>query len=411
MKRTPPQPPPPTVKLRKRRPRPEKTPWQPGTSFLHAQTDRYFAQIASGFDDLTAAELSALGATGIEPGFRGVHFTADRASLYAVNYRSRLLTRVLAPLAAFRCRDRDDLYRSGRNIDWGALLRPDQSFMIFANVSGNPNITHSQFAALCLKDALVDAFRDRTGRRPDVDRVNPDLTLNLHIEKDRATVSLDTSGGSLHRRGYRRERVEAPMQETLAAAMVALSGWDGGKPLYDPMCGAGTLLCEALMAHCRIPAGYLRRRFGFRYLPDFDETLWRRVKAEADRAIRPLAPDLISGSDVDPTAVRATRKNCPRLPGGDAIRIARQDFREIESLEGRTILCNPPYGIRLGKDTDLGAFYKELGDFLKQRCKGSEAYLFFGDREMIKQIGLKPAWKRPMRNAGLDGRVVKYELF
>ncbi|MBW1940506.1 MAG: class I SAM-dependent RNA methyltransferase, partial [Deltaproteobacteria bacterium] len=333
----------------------------------------------------------ALGARNIKPGFRGIHFSADRATLYGINYNARLVTRVLAPLVSFECRSRDDLYRAGAAIDWTAFFSVRNTFGIFANVSGNINIKHSKFAALCLKDAVADFFRKKFGKRPNVDRINPDVWLNLHIENTRATISFDTSGGSLHRRGYRRETVAAPMQETLAAAMVALSGWKGEKPLYDPMCGSGTLLCEALMKIYRIPAGFLKKNFGFCFLPDFNKGLWESIKKRADEKIRPLPSELIAGSDIERMAVNAAKTNCRILPGGEMIKICRTDFKDISNLENSVILCNPPYGIRLKKEEDLGEFYKNFGDFLKQRCKGSQAYIYFGNREMLKKIGLKPA--------------------
>jgi len=224
-------------------------------------------------------------------------------------------------------------------------------------------------------------------------------------------VSLDTSGGSLHRRGYRRESVAAPMQETLAAAIVALTDWRGEKPLYDPMCGSGTLLCEALMRLCRIPAGFLGRNFGFHFLPDFNPSLWARIKKEADGRIRPLVSGQLCGSDIDPLAVKAATTNCRLLPGGKGIQIQPCDFRTLPEQENKIIVCNPPYGIRLGREAELDIFYKSLGDFLKQRCKGSQAYIYYGNREKIKKIGLKPTWKKPLRNGGLDGRVVKYEIY
>jgi len=376
----------------------------------YQQNQRYFAQTAEGFEAPATQELAALGATAIEPGFRGLHFSADSATLYRVNYQARLLTRVLAPLAVFRCKNRDDLYREARRIDWPGLFSVEHTFAVLANVNANPGLTHSKFAALCLKDAVADAFRERGGRRPDVDRDQPDIWLNLYIEKESATISLDTSGGSLHRRGYRREGVAAPMQETLAAAMVAASGWQGQKPLYDPMCGGGTLLCEALMHLGAIPAGYLRSKFGFAFMPDFDAALWQRVKRAADAGIRVPEAGLIAGSDIDGAAVKAARINCRSLPGGQAIQLAQADLHDLPDLENRVIVCNPPYGIRLA-DADLDAFYKELGNFLKRRCKGSEAYIYFGNREMLKRIGLRPAWKRPMRNAGLDGRLAKFEMY
>jgi len=231
------------------------------------------------------------------------------------------------------------------------------------------------------------------------------------VAGDKGTISIDTSGGSLHRRGYRSRSIDAPMQETVAAAMVHMSGWDGRVPLTDPMCGAGTLVIEAAMAYCRIPAGYLRTAFGFKQLPDYDPQVWQRVR-EADQArIRPLPDGLIGASDIDSQAVASTRANCKAIPNARRINVLRKDFSHIEGLRNQVILCNPPYGIRMQSKEPIAEFYRRLGDFLKQRCNGSTAYLYFGNREMIKHIGLKPSWKKPLRNGGLDGRVVKYEMY
>ena len=379
--------------------------------YIYQKTKRYFVQIPGGFEDIAVKELAGLGARQIEPRFRGIQFCAEPAVLYAINYNARLAIRVLAPLTTFACRDREDLYRAAGSIDWSAFFTVQNTFGIRANVSGNRNIRHSKFAALCMKDAVADLFRIRSGQRPNVDTIAPDIWLNLHIEKNRGTISLDTSGGSLHRRGYRRETVDAPMQETLAAAMVALSGWNGQTPVYDPMCGSGTLLCEALMKAGRIPAGFFKKDFGFVHLPDFDNNLWRKIKKQSDEKITTLPAGLIAGSDYDRMAVKAARTNCRVLPGGDRITISEADFNDIAGLENMVIFCNPPYGIRMKTDDHLAAFYKSLGDFLKQRCRGSQAYVYFGNREMLKKIGLKPAYKKPMQNAGLDGRVAKYELY
>ena len=378
--------------------------------FLYQQNHTYFCQTPGGFEPLAADELKKLGCEDIKKAHRGLYFKADPATLYAVNYQARLITRVLAPLSSFQCRDRDDLYRAARAINWGACFGAHNTFGIFANVSGNPNLRHSKFAALCLKDGVVDHFRDRLGKRPNVDRREPDVWLNLHVEKNRGTISLDTSGGSLHRRGYREVSVEAPIQEIVAAAVLALSEWDCRQPLYDPMCGSGTLLCEAAMLAGKIPAGFLRNDFGFRFLPDFDGKLWNQVKIRADGCITALSKGLVAGSDIAQNAVKASRTNCKRLPHGAQIAISRDDFRDLQGLENRVILCNPPYGLRL-QDNDLQQFYKSLGDFLKQRCQGAQVFIYFGNRELLKYVGLKPSWKKPLRNAGLDGRLVKYELY
>ncbi len=381
------------------------------TRFEYQLNHRYFAQVAAGVEALAATELVALGAVEVEAALRGLHFSAEPENLYRIHYQSRLPTRLLAPLISFRCRHREDLYRAARGVAWATIFSPAQTFGVFANVSGNRNLKHSKFAALCVKDAVADAFREEHGERPDVDRRNPDIWIHLHIADERATISLDTSGGSLHRRGYRRQSVEAPMQETLAAAILALSGWQGEQPIYDPMCGSGTLLCEALMHLCRIPAGYLRARFGLHRLPDFDPTLWERVKREADGRMVALKPGWIAGSDIDPRAVRVAVANLGALPGGASVPVHRAAFDDLPGLENRLIVCNPPYGLRSGRDIELNAFYKAFGDFLKRRCNGSQAYVYFGNREMLKQIGLRPAWKKPLRNADLDGRLAKFELY
>ena len=379
--------------------------------FQYQKDHTFFAQIADGFEELAVNEIEASGATRVRPAYRGVHFCADARVLYHLSYHARMSSRILAPLLSFHSRDRKALYNKAKTIHWGHLFSADQTFGIFSNVSGNDQLRHSKFAALCLKDAIADQFRDRLGKRPNVDKKYPDIWIHLLINGEQATISLDTSGGSLHKRGYRKSTVAAPMKETLAAAMVALAGWQGDQPLYDPMCGAGTLLCEAVLSATRTPAGYLRKRFGFQHLPDFDPNLWQTVRQQSDDRIRPLDPNRLAGSDLDNQAVKAARINCNQLPGGDAVTVTHKDFETIASLENSIIVCNPPYGIRMGDPNELAPFYKKLGDFLKQRCKGATAYLYFGNREMIKKVGLKPTWKKPMRNAGLDGRVVKYEMY
>ena len=272
--------------------------------YKYQDQPRYFAQVAGGLEKAGAEELERLGAREIAPAFRGLYFDADPATLYRINYESRLLTRVLAPLTSFTCHNPDYLYRTLLEVNWSDFMNVDDTFAVFANVS-NSKIRHSKYAALRVKDAIADYFRERTGRRPDVDTIDPTVWFNLHIENNHATLSLDTSGGSLHRRGYRTESTSAPMQETVAAAIIRMTEWDGETPLHDPMCGSGTLLAEALMHVCRIPAGYLRRRFGFEALPDFDRQTWTKVKEDADARIRALPDGLISGSDIDPEAVSA----------------------------------------------------------------------------------------------------------
>ncbi len=377
----------------------------------YQQTGRYYAMLAPGLEESGAEELAELGADRIESDPRGASFAADPATLCRINYRTRLTSRLLAPLVTFRCNNDRELYGRTQRIDWSALFGPEQTFALFANVT-NSRITHSRYALQVVKDAIVDQFREKFGRRPSVDRDQPYLWLGLHINKNRAVISLDTGGGPLHKRGYRSRTVAAPMQETLAAAIVRFSGWTGQRPLYDPMCGSGTLLCEAVMHACRIPAGRLRQHWGIERLPDYDASLWGSVRRKADGEIRPLPEGLIAGGDVSGEAVDATGVNLRRLGFEGRVAVRVQSYDRIDKLENRTILVNPPYGIRLqDEQIDTPAFYKQFGDFLKQRCNGSEALVFFGDRQHLKHIGLRTSFRKPLRQGGLDARLCKFELY
>ncbi|UCD65788.1 MAG: class I SAM-dependent RNA methyltransferase [Deltaproteobacteria bacterium] len=378
--------------------------------FTYQKSGRYFAQIGEGLEDLGKKELEKLGARDIKPAYRGFYFSADKAALYRLNYCSKFLSRILAPLIRFDCHSDKYLYRTASKINWQSLINLKNTFAVKANVS-HSKITHSQFASLRLKDAIVDAFKNKTGKRPNVDTREPDVLFNLHIQNNKATVYLDTSGASLHKRGYRKESITAPMQEIVAAAIVSLSGWDGSRPLVDPMCGSGTLLCEAMMHYCRIPTGYLRKKFGFEALPDFDAKTWIKVKREADSRIRSLPPGLISGSDKSAEAIAAAKTNTKCFTQGSGITLSIKSIQDIKSLKDSVILCNPPYGMRLETDENIKHFMKLFGDFLKQRCKGSDAYIYFGNRELIKSIGLKPTWRKILISGGLDGRLVKYSVY
>ncbi|PID57357.1 RNA methyltransferase [candidate division KSB3 bacterium] len=376
--------------------------------FAYQKNQRFFAQIAHGLEQLGLEELHSLGAQDAKAAYRGVYFTADRAALYRINYCSRLSTHILAPLLTFDCHSDRYLYKTALKLAWPEILSVSTTFAITANVS-NSRIRHSQYAARKLKDAIVDQFREICGERPNVAPRHPDVWLNLYIHNNKATISLDTSGGSLHRRGYRRESVSAPMQETLAAAIIRLSGWQGEQPLYDPMCGSGSLLAEACMAYCRVPAGYLRQQFGFEHMPDFDHTIWKSVRQESNRHIRPLPPGLIGGSDLDHSAIEAAQKNCRQIPGGTHIALRTQRFHDLQALKERTIVCNPPYGLRL-QQRSVTRLLQEFGDFLTLRCQGSNAYIYLGNASLFTQIPLRPSWKKALHNGGLEGFLAKYSI-
>jgi putative N6-adenine-specific DNA methylase len=378
--------------------------------YLYEKESQYFAQVTESVKDIAITELRELGGYDLKPVFRGIWFKASKKGFYKINYFARLVSRILAPLAVFECKDKDELYKAARKIRWEEFLTPKKTFSIMANVSES-EISHSNFAGLRVKDAIADYFRDRSNHRPNVDAKDPWIIINLHLHQNMATLSIDASGGPLHKRGYREESVSAPMQETIAAAIIRLSGWDGSKPLYDPMCGSGTLLCEALMRYCRIPAQVFRTGFGFERLPDFDVALWERVKEEAKENMKPLPEKLIAGSDVSEHSVNAVKTNLMGLHFGGNINIDLMDFKDISSIDNSVIVTNPPYGIRMGKDQDLNQFYKELGLFLKERCKKSTAYVYFGEPRFIKKLPLAPSWKRPLKIGGLDGKLAKYELY
>jgi putative N6-adenine-specific DNA methylase len=377
--------------------------------FAYQKNQRFFAQIADSLEELGTEELSRLGAIEVKPSYRGIYFSADPAALYRINYSARLITRVMAPLLTFNCHSDKYLYKTARSLPWTELLSLKTTFAIFANVA-NSNIHHSQYAARRVKDAIVDQFREACGERPNVEPRYPDVWINLYINNNKATISLETSGGSLHRRGYRQESVEAPMQETVAAAIIQLSGWNGERPLYDPMCGSGTLLTEACMHVCQIPAGYLRPHFGFEQLPDFDAALWNEVKRECNGQIRPLPPGLICGSDLSGAAAEVAQKNCQMLPGGNRITISTRRFQDIDALKDAVILCNPPYGLRMNTEKQAATLLEEFDAFLKARCQGSVAYVYLGNKTLLKQIALRPSWKKPLKNGGLQGYLAKYEI-
>jgi len=378
--------------------------------YLYQKTNRYFAQVADDIKDIAEKEIISLGGLETRPVYRGISFNADLKTLYRITYWSRLVSRILAPLIQFECHSEKYLYKTASQINWEDFLDASMTFAVFSTTV-NSAIKHSKYAALCLKDAVVDFFKEQHGKRPSIDTTTPDVWFNLHIENNMAIISLDASGGSLHRRGYRKNTVSTPMSETLAAAIIQYTGWDKIIPMYDPFCGSGTLLCEAYMYAANIPASVLRPSFGFERLPDFDRTLWEKVKDEARRERVKIPKGLISGSDISQEAVKFSLGNLLPIDQDGAVSMEKRDVFNMEEIAGKVIICNPPYGKRVGKGEDISGFYKRLGDFMKNRCKGSAAYIYFGERSFIKNIGLKPSWKRPLSNGGLDGRLAKFELY
>jgi len=378
--------------------------------YEYQKNQKYFAQVPGLMEPLCEAEFKELGAVETEITYRGVFFTTGIQALYNINYNSRLCSRVLAPLVSFPCHTTEMLTKKARSIKWEDFLTVDQTFSITCTVSKS-RINNSLYAAQCLKDGISDHFRDIFSRRPSVDTVSPDVRFNLHIEKDKALISLDTSGESLHKRGYRLKAGEAPMQETLAAALVRISGWDGEIPFWDPMCGSGTIIAEALMHYCRIPAQYLRKNFGFFNMPDFDKAIWESIKKDSDSRIRPLPNDMLLGSDKSQIAIRTAEENIAPLPFADSISLKCHPFEHTANFENGVIVTNPPYGIRLGEKDAVQKLYKELGDYLKNNCKGTTAFVYTGDRELAKHIGLRPSKRVALVNGKLEGVLLRIDSY
>ncbi|TLM61518.1 MAG: RNA methyltransferase [Deltaproteobacteria bacterium] len=369
----------------------------------------YFATTARGLEEILAGELQALGVVEVRPVPGGVHFRGDRTDGYRACLWLRTANRVLQPVATFACASADQLYEGVRNCPWEGFLTPGMTLALDASVRDSA-LTHSRFAALKGKDAIVDRLRDLRGWRPDIDPAAPDLPVNLHIHKNRCTVSLDLAGDGLHRRGYRLERTVAPLRETLAAGLLLLSGWDGTTPFVDPMCGSGTLPIEAALIATRTAPG-LGRGFAFQKWPGFDAGGWQALRDEAHRLRRPAAAPII-GADRDPRALAAARDNAARQPAAGGIRWERSDFARFEPPAGPgTLLCNPPYGERLKDDGALELLYRSIGDTLKQRWTGWTAWLLTGNLEAAKRIGLKATRRVPLWNGPLECRLLKYELY
>lgn len=372
---------------------------------------QYFATVARGLEDIAAQELESLGAISPETGFCGVTFSGDLELLYRVNLWARLPFRILVQLAEFRCRDADDLYTGIQRIDWEPYLPPELTMAVVAT-GKNRQLNHTHFTALQVKNAIVDQQRDRFGKRSSVDTQQPDVQVNVHINRDRATLSLDSSGSSLHRRGYRPAVGKAPLKESLAAALIYLSGWQSDQAFCDPLCGSGTLPLEAALIGLKRAPGLFRDRFGFENWPDFDAQLWHQLQAQARQEQRETLAAPIVGCDRDRQVIIQARTNAKNCQLGQQVALQIQDLSAVEApADSGVVVCNPPYGERLGKDEDLGALYKLLGDVLKQRFKGWTAYVLSGNKALSQSIGLKSSQRIPVWNGNLPCQLMKYELY
>ena len=366
------------------------------------------AKTFQGLEEVLAKELTELGASNIEIGNRMVAFTGDKEMLYKANFCLRTAIRILKPIKHFKAQTADEVYDNVKAIAWEDYLDVNKSFAIDAVVFSN-EFRHSKFVAYKVKDAIVDYFRDKTGERPSVRINNPDVLLNIHVAEDKCTLSLDSSGESLHRRGYRQEAVEAPLNEVLAAGMILMTGWKGECDLIDPMCGSGTIPIEAALIARNIAPGVFRKEFAFEKWVDFDQELFDSIYND-DSNEREFTHK-IYGYDNNPKANEIAVRNVKAAGLSKDIELKIQAFQQFEQPQEKSIIItNPPYGERISTD-DLLGLYQMIGERLKHAFAGNDAWILSYRDECFDQIGLKPSIKVPLYNGALECQFRKYQLF
>ncbi|WP_299213037.1 THUMP domain-containing protein [uncultured Dokdonia sp.] len=373
------------------------------------QNFKMVAKTFFGFEKILANELRNLGAGNVEIGVRNVSFEGDKGFMYKANLCCRTAIKILKPIAEFRAMNEDELYRRIQKMNLRAFMNVKTTFAINATVSGDI-FTHSQYVAFKVKDAIVDKFRKEEDVRPDVDVKHPDIRLNIHIQGYWCTVSLDSSGASLHHRGYRTMTNIAPINEALAAGLILMSGWEGQCDLLDPMCGSGTMLIEAAMIAANVPANLNRKEFAFEKWEDWDPDLYDLIEAAALKKVRDIKYKII-GYDKAPSVISKAKENIKNAQLQDFITIEERNFFESKK-EGNDFLqlvFNPPYGERL--PVAMEAFYAEIGDTLKSSYLGSHAWFITSNMEALKHVGLRPSRKIKLFNGSLESRFVKYEMY
>jgi putative N6-adenine-specific DNA methylase len=337
-----------------------------------------------------------------------VSFTGDKEMMYRANFQLHTAIRILKPIRHFKAKSADDVYEEIKKIDWTQYLEPEKTFAV-DSVVFSEEFRHSKFVSYKVKDAIVDYFCEKTGKRPNISVANPDIRLNMHIAEDHCTLSLDSSGESLHRRGYRQESVEAPLNEVLAAGMILLSGWQGDTDFIDPMCGSGTLPIEAALIAKNMAPGLFRKEYAFEKWPDFDADLFDEIYN--DESQEREFKHHIYGYDIDTKAVNTARLNVKAAGLTSIITIDQQDFKDFtQPLNKSIMITNPPYGERISTPDLLGT-YRMIGERLKHQFKGNDAWILSYREECFEQIGLKPSIKIPLYNGSLECEFRRYQMF
>ncbi len=366
------------------------------------------AKTYHGLEDVLAKELLQLGAQDISKLRRAVKFKGDLGFMYKANLSLRTAVRIIKPIKHFKVRSEDELYHQIRNIDWSQYMTIDDKFAIDSFVN-SPYFNHSLYVALKTKDAIVDQFRDKCGMRPDVELENPNIRINIHITDDRCTISIDSSGKSLHKRGYRLETNEAPISEALAAGLILLSAWDKKSHFIDGMCGSGTFLIEAAMIAAKIPANINRAHFAFQNWSDYDEELWNLIRSSQLKKTQDCYGKII-GYDLNPDTIASAKLNISNAGLEEFIEVYCDDFFKTIKPKGPThLVFNPPYGVRI--EADIPEMYKNIGDTLKKNYPGAEAWFLTSHMEGLKHVGLRASRKIEIYQAKLECRFVKYEMY
>lgn len=375
---------------------------------LMEQEFELIAKTFQGLEEVLAGELTEIGANNIQIGRRMVSFTGTRETMYRANYALRTAIRILKPLKHFKATTADEVYDAVKNYDWASMLDLKTTFAV-DSVVYSENFRYSKFVAYKVKDAIVDYFREKAGQRPNISVTNPGIRFHIHISDDDCTLSLDSSGESLHKRGWRTATVDAPMNEILAAGLVMLTGWKGDCDFIDPMCGSGTIAIEACMLARNIAPGRFRSEFAFEKWPDFNADMFDAVKKDCDKE-RPFE-HMVYAYDVDPKAVAATKANVEAAGLDKDFAIACADFRNFtQPAEKALMVINPPYGVRISPANLLG-LYRMIGERLKHQFTGNEAWIISNHEECFDSIGLKPSIKIPLYNGSLDCQFQKYQIF
>lgn len=377
---------------------------------IMAKNFKMLAKTLFGFEELLAKELRQLGASAVEIGNRSVSFEGDTGFMYKANLNCRTAIKILKPITGFNIFTEDDLYKKIYNMPWEEYMDVNDTLAVHATVFSEV-FTHSHYIALKTKDAIVDRFRDKQGVRPDVDLENPSLQINIHIDRNICTVSLDSSGESLHKRGYKVEGSAAPINEVLAAGILMQADWQGQSNFLDPMCGSGTMLIEAAMIACNIPANINRRRFAFESWKDFDPDLYQLIVDASLKKVKEYHFKM-KGFDTDSNSVDLARRNVESANLQDFITIEQQDFFTSEKEEDKSLFIafNPPYDERLSL-RDVEDFYSRIGDTLKQSYPGSQAWLITSNMDALKSVGLRTSRKIKVYNGKLEARWVRYDMY